>query len=191
VGDFIRRGFSSSVIAKWDDWLQVRLTETPPDWRQESLESWRFLISPGVVDDAALIGIMAPSCDRVGRLFPFVVASEIRPCSEELYSVDNEWLDKADLMIESMHQLQAGVETLDQSLKTLAPHDIDQTKIAALNVSAGASLWWRRSEPNVVHHVSDLPDAQVFAILMTPWNDGETGPDALDHDAAISRDLEG
>ena len=102
VGDFIRRGFSPAVISSWDDWLQARLTETPAEWPDEAHDSWSFLIAPGVIGPEALVGVMAPSRDRIGRLFPFLVASEITAAGLDVYDVDEAWLGMAEQMVEAL-----------------------------------------------------------------------------------------
>ena len=45
---------------------------------------WRFLFSPGLVSVGAVAGVLMPSADRVGRLFPLTVASVLAPGSIDL-----------------------------------------------------------------------------------------------------------
>lgn len=75
-GDFISRNLPPTFVNPWDEWLQhfisgsqEQLGET---WLNIYLTSpiWRFVLSPGVIDNNMWAGIMMPSVDRVGRYFP-------------------------------------------------------------------------------------------------------------------------
>ncbi len=75
-GDFIFRNLDSSFITPWDEWLQHFISgsqeQMGEDWLDVYLTSpiWRFVLSPGVIDDKVWAGLMMPSVDRVGRYFP-------------------------------------------------------------------------------------------------------------------------
>ncbi len=82
-GDFIHRNLASGFITSWDDWLQHFVAgsreQLGEDWLNIYLTSpiWRFVFSAGVIDANCWAGIMMPSVDRVGRYFPFTVASRL------------------------------------------------------------------------------------------------------------------
>ncbi len=75
-GDFINRNLKSTFINSWDEWLQHFISGSQEtlgeDWLNIYLTSpiWRFVLSPGVIDEYMWAGIMMPSVDRVGRYFP-------------------------------------------------------------------------------------------------------------------------
>jgi len=75
-GDFIFRNLNSSFITPWDEWLQHFISGTQEQigegWLDIYLTSpiWRFVLSPGVIDNKMWAGLMMPSVDRVGRYFP-------------------------------------------------------------------------------------------------------------------------
>ena len=83
-GDFIQRNLPSHFVHPWDQWLQENISafqqQYQGDWLQHYLTSpiWRFFLAPGVIDDNAYLGIMAPSVDRVGRYFPMTITSAIQ-----------------------------------------------------------------------------------------------------------------
>ena len=78
-GDFIFRNLNTSFINSWDEWLQHFISGSQEQigegWLDIYLTSpiWRFVFSPGVIDNNMWAGIMMPSVDRVGRYFPVSV----------------------------------------------------------------------------------------------------------------------
>lgn len=82
-GDFIYRDLPSGFITVWDEWLQGYLGSAQEQlgdaWLDIYLTSpiWRFAFSEGVIDENAWAGIMLPSVDRVGRYFPFSIATRL------------------------------------------------------------------------------------------------------------------
>ena len=75
-GDFLRRRVSDAFVAAWDAWLQHCMAASRAAlgdrWLDVYLTSpvWRFACAPGVAGAAPVVGVMAPSVDRVGRYFP-------------------------------------------------------------------------------------------------------------------------
>lgn len=89
-GDFISRRLPGAFVERWDAWLQSVI-----GWSSERLgirwldcysraPVWRFMLSPGLVTGGALAGVLMPSADRVGRLFPLTIASVLTPGSVDL-----------------------------------------------------------------------------------------------------------
>lgn len=82
-GDFLRRGLSPAFIEPWDTWLQQSLLtgrEVLGDGWQNAYFSapiWRFAIPRGLSGPEAMMGVMMPSVDRVGRQFPLTLASAV------------------------------------------------------------------------------------------------------------------
>jgi len=84
-GDFIFRNLNSSFITPWDEWLQHFISGTQEQigegWLDIYLTSpiWRFVLSPGVIDNKMWAGLMMPSVDRVGRYFPISLVKPFEP----------------------------------------------------------------------------------------------------------------
>lgn len=82
-GDFIYRNLPTSFIQAWDTWLQGCVAcsqeQLGEDWLDIYLTSpiWRFAFSDGVIDERVWVGIVLPSVDRVGRYFPFSIATHL------------------------------------------------------------------------------------------------------------------
>lgn len=78
-GDFIFRNLNTAFINPWDEWLQHFISgsreQIGEDWLNIYLTSpiWRFVLSPGVIDNNMWAGLMMPSVDRVGRYFPISI----------------------------------------------------------------------------------------------------------------------
>jgi len=82
-GDFIFRNLNSSFITPWDEWLQHFISgsqeQMNEDWLDIYLTSpiWRFVLSPGVIDNNMWAGLLMPSVDRVGRYFPITLVKQL------------------------------------------------------------------------------------------------------------------
>lgn len=81
-GDFLRGGLSPDFISPWDAWVQSLLVQgreaLAVAWQDAyfSAPIWRFALPPGACGAHAMVGIMMPSVDRVGRQFPLTLACE-------------------------------------------------------------------------------------------------------------------
>ncbi len=79
LGDFITKRLADEFVKPWDAWLQAGMLEAkasfPEDWEEHFLTFpfWRFVIARGTLTDQAWAGLLIPSADRVGRLFPFTM----------------------------------------------------------------------------------------------------------------------
>lgn len=83
IGDFFSRRLDPGFAAAWDRWLQAGLLESRSmlgaQWSECYLSApiWRFAMAPGVCGDRAVLGILMPSVDSVGRYFPFSIVQEV------------------------------------------------------------------------------------------------------------------
>lgn len=83
LGDFFRLNVTQDFVTAWDDWLQHALVEARArlgaDWQDRYMSApiWRFSLSPGLAGREAVIGVMMPSVDRVGRQFPLTLVSVV------------------------------------------------------------------------------------------------------------------
>lgn len=78
-GDFIRRSAPQSFVGPWDRWLQAALLAGRAacgarwDGVYLSAPAWRFTLAPGLAGPEAILGVVMPSVDRIGRQFPLTV----------------------------------------------------------------------------------------------------------------------
>lgn len=80
LGDFASRRLPAEWVQRCDDWLSDCMSrsraELGTDWLDLYLTAplWRFAWAPGVIDPQWWFGVLMPSCDKVGRYFPLVLA---------------------------------------------------------------------------------------------------------------------
>lgn len=78
AGDFVGRRMPGPLARTWEQWLSQGMAAG-----RASLDAhaplWCFAIPAGSGDGWVQLGCVAPSCDRVGRRYPLVVAQPIAP----------------------------------------------------------------------------------------------------------------
>ena len=114
LGDFAQRRLPADWVQACDAWLSAVMSES----RQRLGERWldvyltaplqRFDWAPGVVDSAWWFGVLMPSCDKVGRYFPLLIA---QPRSQP--PTDRIALDHLDLWYE--HLARTAMQTLHEA----------------------------------------------------------------------------
>ena len=82
-GDFVRANLPEGFQRVWDGWLQEMLVAGKDalgaDWDARYMQApiWRFALPPGIAGVDAVVGVMAPSIDRVARRFPLTFVAPI------------------------------------------------------------------------------------------------------------------
>src|SRR4029453_8534496 len=82
-GDFLRRRASDAFVDAWDAWLRECLAGSHEAPRGRGADvyltspAWRFVCAAGACGPAAVIGLMVPSVDRVGRYFPLTLVADL------------------------------------------------------------------------------------------------------------------
>ena len=117
-GDFVSRRLNSDFIRYWDEWLQrsvaVSQEQLGGQWLDLYLVSpiWRFVLSPGVVNESGWAGILLPSVDSVGRYFPLTIAMPVKtPSLLDLFVKGADWFQQIE---ESALAALHGNLTIDQ-----------------------------------------------------------------------------
>lgn len=83
AGDFVSRRMPYGLQQFWDSWLAIgmeSLKERRPvsGWAVwGAMPKWAFLLPCQPNVPIAQLGVLAPSCDRVGRVFPFLATTAI------------------------------------------------------------------------------------------------------------------
>jgi type VI secretion system protein ImpM len=83
AGDFVSRHMPYSVQQYWDRWCADGMEALKASSSASGLEvwgstpCWAFVLpaQPGIA--TGQLGVIAPSCDRVGRIFPFIVTAAV------------------------------------------------------------------------------------------------------------------
>lgn len=134
-GDFVRRRVTDAFVEPWDRWLQRGLEASRrslgAQWLDVYLTSpvWRFACAAGVCGSQAVVGVLAPSVDLVGRYFPMTIVATL-PCgtsplgaaaSSETFLTRAERLVLATLAADAadIGQFNAGVLLLERAVAEL------------------------------------------------------------------------
>ena len=102
-GDFINRYLPNTFINPWDHWLQESMVackeSLPENWiaTYMTMPVYHFALSPGVCGETAWTGILMPSRDYSGRLFPFTMAVPIsakQTSATQIPQTHDKWIRK-------------------------------------------------------------------------------------------------
>jgi type VI secretion system protein ImpM len=137
VGDFFRINAPSGFPSVWDEWLQRCLVSGAhaygAGWDElyMSVPIWRFSLSPGIAGQSAIMGILMPSVDRVGRRFPLTLMAGL---PEDTKVIDAHFAD--DETFETLETIALSV--LDEDISK----DALEEKLSAVTRpgSAGSSV---------------------------------------------------
>ena len=83
LGDFFKVGLPRTFVQTWDTWLQRGImaakADLGPSWNAcyNSAPLWRFTLPPRVAGPEAVMGIIMPSVDRVGRQYPLTLVGQL------------------------------------------------------------------------------------------------------------------
>lgn len=92
AGDFIARRVPQDFVESWDRWLQQGIAHGRARLGEEFAELyltfpvWRFVMAASGDEAGAWCGVLMPSVDRVGRLFPLTLCKSLS--AAELLSID-------------------------------------------------------------------------------------------------------
>ncbi|MFK3774372.1 type VI secretion system-associated protein TagF [Pseudomonas sp. NPDC089406] len=194
-GDFVSRGLPQTFIQPWDQWLAAGLQASQQGLGEHWLEAylvsplWRFALAPGVCGPDAVVGVLMPSIDRVGRYFPLTVA-QVLGAGESLASVvagGDEWFEGVEQVLLATLEPDAAFESFEAALQPFrdarpllqGPRNtfgglqrLDATspegRALALAECAceGMSLWWGRGSERIapgLMRCAGLPRSADFA----------------------------
>ncbi len=158
-GDFLRRRTSDAFVGAWDRWLQASMAASRSAlgdrWLDVYLTSpaWRFAAAPGACGSAPLVGLMAPSVDRVGRCFPLTIVAEVPAHASPIVAAMTgaAFFDRAErLVIETLEAERVDFEAFDErvaglagdlSLLAIAPRVLLEEDASAVLAPGGEPPW--------------------------------------------------
>jgi len=169
-GDFLRHNCHREFVRLWDQWLQagflVSRESLGEGWQAayEAAPLWRFLLASGVCGPEPVLGVMMPSQDKVGRLFPLTIIGRLR----EDTAVDVLQMDPMMTELENaaLASLQAGhrVQDLQDRLTQIA---VPALPIGEATGSHWLSTFFNGQERQDRRAYAGLPAASAFADLLT------------------------
>lgn len=161
VGDFVGRGLPWQRT--WDTWLQRSLPAAEAQWghaalrqRVQGMAPWQLLLPAAGDERLAWCGIVAGSADRVGRVFPVLVAEALPQADLDplpLLRLQARMLALSDWLwdaagCESLEQFEAGAEAWAATAWPNPNADAVPDTVADLRrMHAGAASFWWRTEP--------------------------------------------
>lgn len=124
-GDFVSRALPQSFIQPWDQWLAAGLQSSQQhlgdSWLEAYLVSplWRFALAPGLCGPQAVVGVLMPSIDRVGRYFPLTVAQVLEPGQPLATAVagGEEWFEQVEAALLATLEPGAVLEDFEAALQ--------------------------------------------------------------------------
>ncbi len=182
----ISKGLPQSFILPWNQWLQDSMLSSQrklgDKWLDLYLNApiWRFILTPKLGNDAAWMGIMLPSMDKMGNYFPFSIVIKIpsimlKIAPLQLLDMAYTWYSEleniASLALEqelSLDDLEALLADTPNILynKLLTQHNYKLNTFSSTNFSLEHSFW---QVDNLNYHIklkqkifTGLPPANEF-----------------------------
>lgn len=126
LGDFFRIDASPAFVAPWDVWLQTCLRDgreaMGTQWQEAYLSApiWRFSLEAGIAGPRSVAGVLMPSVDRVGRMFPLTLVGSAARVSARVFA---QLEDVALAALEDGMTRDALRQALDDIAETAPPSD--------------------------------------------------------------------
>lgn len=133
---------------------------------------WRFSASAGVFGKHAMIGLMSPSADRVGRLFPVIVATSADCASEAWYgATENLLFDVFSARILSSSEFERQLKDTRASMEGVP--DCSTNVLDVLTAGNGRLSVWQAqgAEPGKTRLFRALPSGSDMARLFASFRD--------------------
>ena len=146
-GDFIYRDLPSHFINAWDSWLQGFVAhsqqELGDNWLDIYLTSpiWRFAFTDGIFDSHQWMGILLPSVDRVGRYFPFTIATRLNTSATPFHLIQqDDWFTRMEDLALSALDGQMLLDELVVEINKQKPNQAPTAKYQTTAAGAAATV---------------------------------------------------
>ena len=128
-GDFVTRRLAREFVGPWDQWLQDAMVASREQLGERWLDLyltapiWRFALSPGACGSAEVRGVLMPSVDSVGRLFPLTIALPAAERSGPALRAhaEEDWFHAAEELALSALADDCDFDAFDAAVAGLAP----------------------------------------------------------------------
>lgn len=174
-GDFLSKGFSPGLIDGLDKLLQASLTTAAAESSDaramlQMAPALMLNVRPGALSSSGFTGLLLPSCDRVGRVFPLCVGMEVDAAGPRLPLV---WPSRAlsSTLVKAVSgslDLDAGPDGLYRVIQEL-PDWASLTQTAAPFATSGDD-----TVPNFANHANNYwyegPEQRMSAVCRAHCN---------------------
>jgi len=176
-GDFVGRGLPRPWLRVWDDWLQRAMADASRQIdaallreRLLAMSPWQCLVLPASGGQPVWSGVVVASTDRVGRVFPLLLAEayglrdvervELASLRERAGRIANWLRDAAPALSPREFELGA-VQWSALAWPTASAADGQETlERLRTSRSSAHSFWWRLD--------AAAPEAEVFGEAWPP-----------------------
>ena len=124
LGDFVRGNACRRFVEAWDSFLQQGFLASREalgeGWREayQTAPIWRFALGETVIKGGPYYGVMMPSQDAVGRLFPLTLLAQAAPvalnCAEFFIPLEDAALNMLD-SLRGKRELEAMLAALPEA----------------------------------------------------------------------------
>lgn len=147
VGDFFRLNAPAGFASVWDEWLQRCLVSGAHAYGSRwddlymSVPIWRFGLSCGVAGQSAIMGVLMPSVDRVGRRFPLTLMAGLPEDSNiiDVHFADDDTFETLETIALSVLDEDISKDALQEKLSTVSRSEVGgnaQCRITSSSVVA-------------------------------------------------------
>ena len=150
-GDYLARGLPPSFLDPWEEWIHTvwqaghqRLGEAWPPLISEG-PVWRFVLDEDVCGPDAVAGLVIPSCDKLGRVFPLSLAAAIPGRSDPaaLPITASGWYGRAEALLRKVLTPDLNFEAFEKRLRDLG----SPGRAAPLSLPKGSPGWHVALDP--------------------------------------------
>lgn len=169
LGDFVQRRLPPEFVEPWDRACREAMAglagSLGDDWRVRcpTTPVWRFAIAAHVCGPNSWVGAVGLSSDRVGRIFPLVLATPVAPTANGWPRwPESSWFDAAEAVVSEGRE-KGSLTDFDRAARALAdPASTPFPSWTEANGDAMSSLWWRGPDPRTGVALRGLPGADDY-----------------------------
>lgn len=126
-GDFVEGGGALHACKAWNEWAErgLNAVRSTAGFHDTFLTSpiWRFAVAGDVFSPSPVAGVFCPSMDKVGRLFPFAVLTDLASGVSPLAACTalGGWFDEVEAAVLAALDPAATLEGMMQTISEPAP----------------------------------------------------------------------
>ncbi|WP_448098437.1 type VI secretion system-associated protein TagF [Luteibacter yeojuensis] len=173
LGDFVQRRLPPAFVDPWDRACREAMAGVAgrlgDDERARCLAApvWRFALATQVCGPRSWVGVVAFSSDRVGRVFPLVLAASAAPTTNGWPRWPQPaWFDAAEAAVREGRE-NGALADFDRAARALAdPACMASPSWTAADDGSMRSLWWCGPDARTGVPLRGLPGADDYLRFM-------------------------
>ena len=129
---------------------------------------WRFVLPPGMCGPHTILGLWMPSVDRVGRYFPFMIATSYSFADPVMLASGSvQWLEAAEEV--GRNAIADDVNPGDIVARLPPPPEPTRAPTFGFVAEAEVGTWWTEGSPRVPAQtvaLDTMPDVNKFVTML-------------------------